>query len=219
MHYVRAKPFLYNVVSVVSSASGEASKSITSPDSAIENIAKPSKQLEDPLNDVNVTDDNNEVAPTIIQKKINKILQKFSYLTRIAGSSSSWTTPSTNDDRFDFENEDFDKEFEDSPKNISIINTFSPSLNKTQDNEVERIIFPAKLYGEPNADNVTEKITIKMKEIKRDHDRNGKIAVFNIRPNNVRDFISDILSAIAGLTNIAATKFRAPIKSTTEGTF
>lgn len=192
---VYAKPFFYDsgssLTSFVTSASS-ASSGFPISGNIADLRTKKFQQLNEkqPAADdevPNFEQDTNEVAPSLLQKKINKVLGKLRFIYELSSGSNNNNDAnnnnnSNNDDDFDMELEDFDKEFENDNKNRTDLNAndFFPEINRTE-------AIKGYVYGAP------EKIQESVQE-KR----------FNFDPASIGVYFLELIGSLVGLTFGAA---------------
>ncbi|XP_044746285.1 uncharacterized protein LOC123307877 isoform X2 [Coccinella septempunctata] len=218
-----AKPFLYNVASVLTSASS--ASSVPQNSENIADLRKSDRQVirpETPLVEENVNgftfnedpQTNNGFVPSLIQKKVSKILRKFLYINMFANSGSKPTT--TTDEDFDREKEEFDREFEqDYGKN-------NTSVNITGIHSVIDVVLPSNITEEisvhPNEIILFDEngIIEKRKEIqkitdtKKKNDRLQDVGILRFSPGDIGVFFTELFGSLVGLAYGAAAQFNRP---------
>ncbi|XP_019878384.1 uncharacterized protein LOC109606262 isoform X6 [Aethina tumida] len=196
-------PFLYNPSSLpalISSASAP-NPSVNSniADLRMKKLERLQEEKEGPVEeeDVKVVEDN-EAAPTLLQKKIGKILAKLRFIAQFSRFGNN--EPSQEED-------DFDKEFNDegTSKNRTIIFTQTANeanetakLTQTAD-EVEPTASVESLeeLETPTKQDKPDRITINIQtdKIKRESPKGN----LSIKPSDIGVFFMEVLGSILGL--------------------
>lgn len=204
------------MASVITSASG--SSSVPQNSINIADLRKSEKQiqrqetaLEENENGFTFNEDpqtNNGFVPSLIQKKVSKILRKFQYLNMFANSGNKPTT--NTDDDFDREQEEFDREFEnDYGKNNSSVNitgihsVIDEILPQITTEEV--VILPNEiiLFDENGViDNKgVNKVVVPVMEMRNDRIQNG---ISRFSPGDIIVFFTELFGSLVGLAYGAA---------------
>ncbi|XP_045474443.1 uncharacterized protein LOC123680542 [Harmonia axyridis] len=219
-----ASPFLYNVASVLTSASG--ASSVPQNSENIADLRKSDRQVAQPDTDPVSENENgfvfnedpqtnNGFVPNLIQKKVSKLLRKFLYINMFANSGNKPT--STTDDDFDREKEEFDKEFEqdfgmnNTSVNItgihSVIDVVLPG-NSTNENIVlpnEIILFDEN--GKIENTKETKKTKVPMMDKRKDKIQDG---TSRFSPGDVGVFFVELFGSLVGLLYGAAAQLNRP---------
>ncbi|KAK9883976.1 hypothetical protein WA026_004911 [Henosepilachna vigintioctopunctata] len=215
LHKSYGSPFLHNIATFLTSASG--SSSLPEKTENIADLRKFrdsyfEKQQVSPRahdNEFSFDEDpqtNNGVVPTIIQKKVTKLLRKLAFITMFVNSGSN---PSTTDEDFNSGKDELDTEFDKEfgvnnstglASNVTTNDNSTSLLDKDEISPNEIVLFDENGRVEKVPKNKNQlKLSKDIKSQKQQEPTNKIAGFLRFSPNDIGLFFLEALATFVGL--------------------